>query len=365
MWPTSDAFNTALLSNSRQWATKIEILYQNDVVQVSDVIDSGYVALDTVAVRRELHVTFVDADGVLTPATQRDLLSPKGTEMRVSRGLYLPDGTIEYIPLGVFGIVSPQVRSHTEGTVVEVKGFDRVDAVRSRRFTDPWTVTSGTLVSAAISSIVTSRLSVPVRITPTTYTTTEVVFDRLSDPWDAVTQLAAAANMIAYFDPLGSLVIGPDYQEDTGVVYTIGSEVATLMNVSRTMDSTDTYSGVIVVAEHPDQDPIISELWDVDPTSPTYSNGPFGRRPYGYSSDLITTQAQADARALALFGQVVQIPQEVEIYTVGTLGHDVNDVFTVIDPRSKTSGQYSVLSGTIPLRATQEDLVRWRCSEAT
>jgi len=366
IWPASSAFNDALLSNSRRWSTRCEILFGNDVQIVDTVVDSGYVQLDNVAVRRELHVTFVDADGVLTPASAKDLLSPKGTEMRVSRGLYLADGTIEYVPLGVFGLISSQVRSHSEGTVLEVKGFDRVDAVRVRRFTEPWTVTGGTLVSTAIADIVASRIpNVAVRITPTTYTTTEIVFARLSSPWDAVSTLASNAGMIAYFDPLGSLVIGPLAAEDTGLTYTVGSEIATLMNVSRTLDETDVYNGIQVNVIHPDQDPISSELWDEDPTSETYALGPFGKRPYGYASDLITTQAQADAVAATLFAQhVTGIPQEIEIYTLGTLAHDVNDTFTVIDPRSKTTGQWTIESGTIPLRATQEDMIRWRCREA-
>lgn len=367
IWPASDAFNEVLLSNSRRWSTICEILFQNDVVLVSNVIESGYVQIDDQVVRRNVDITFVDADGVLTPADASDLLAPKGTELRVSRGLYLPDGTIEYIPLGVFGIVTAQVRSHSMGTVLEITGNDRVDAVRTRRFSVPWSVAAGTLVSQAISDIVTSRIpNIPVHITPTTFVTTEVVFDRLTSPWDAVTSLATAANLTAYFDQLGSLVIAPVGVEDTGLTYTVGSEIATLMNVERTMDSSQTYNGVIVDTVHPQQPDITSILWDTDPTSATYYLGPFGARPYGYTNDIITTQAQSDAVAVTLFSQICTgIPQEIQAYTLGTLGHDVNDKFTVIDPRSKTTGQWVVESGTIPLRATQEDLIRWRCKKVS
>ncbi len=365
MWPVSAEFTEALHADSRRWATRIEVLFGGDVVLVSDVVSSGYVGIDNVAVRRELHVTFVDADGVLTPALTGDLLAPKGTEMRAWRGLYIPGrADYEWVPLGVFGIVKPQARSHSEGHLLEVKAFDRVDAVRARRFTEPWVVASGTLVTTAISDIVTSRIDVPVKVAPSTFTTPEVVFDRLSSPWDAVRALAAAANMIAYFDPLGSLVIGPTGGEETGVVYTIGTEVSTLMNVTRSMDSTETYSGVMVRGEHPDQTTFAVQLWDLDPTSPTYADGPFGRRPYGYFSELITTTDQANARAATLFAEKVKIPQEVEITTVGTVAHDVDDVITVIDPRSKTSGRYRIISGTIPLRAVQGEHLRWRCEEA-
>jgi hypothetical protein len=364
VWAQSDAFTEQLTSNSRQWATRAEVLYGGTSTVVDSVIDSGYIGMDAVAVRRELHITFVDADGILTPTSARDLLAPKGTEIRMSRGLWIPSvGDYEWIPLGVFGVIEPNVRSHSEGTVLTVKGFDRVDAIRKRRFVAPWPITKGTLIEQAISDIVTSRLNVPVKITPTGRTTTEVVYPVLGDPWEAIQDLCDAGAMQAFFDPLGSLVIGPVGDVETGVTYSIGSEVAELMNVSRTIDADTTYSGVIVRAEHPDQDTITSTVWDMDPTSPTYVLGDFGYQPYGYSSSLITTQAQADAVAASLLPQVTRMTQEIEIYTVGTPGHDIGDTFTVVDPRSRTNGKYTVISATIPLRPTQEDLLRWRCSE--
>lgn len=364
MWPTSEAFQMALAQSSRRWASRVEILYDGSISTIDTVLIRGYIGIDDIAVRREAHITFVDADGVLTPASARDLLAPVGAEMRIYRGLYLADGTVEYVPMGVFGIIKPEVRSHADGVVVEVKGFDRVDAIRARQFTDPWTVPAGTLVTTAITDIVTSRMDVATRITPSALTTPEVVFDRLSNPWYAVEDLAAAAGMKAYFDALGSLVIAPVASEDTGVVYTIGNEVATLMNVTRSMDSSTTNNGVIVRGMHPDYTPVRYEIWDTDVNSPTYYLGPFGKRPYGYYSELITTVGQAQAVAEALYPRVTKIVQEVEITTVGTIAHDVGDTFTIIDPRSKTSGRYTVVSGTIPLISSQSELVRMRCKEA-
>lgn len=366
MYSASTLFDEALRADSRRWSTQIEITYQDDVVLASDVILAGYVGLDNVAVRRELHVTFVDAEGVLTPATTRDLMSPKGTELRVKRGLYIPSlDDYEYVPLGVFGLVKPNVRAHSDGVVLECKAFDRVDNVRARRFTAPWPVAKGTLVTSAIAAIVADTIpNIPVKITPSSFTTPEIVFDRLDSRWDAVRALAGAAGLVAYFDGLGSLVIEPAVGRETGVTYNIGTEVSTLMNVSRVMDSQETYSGVQVLGENPDQTTFQVERWDLDPTSPTYSLGPFGRRPYGFFSELITTQAQAQAKVDELFAQKVRIAEEVEINTIGTIAHDIDDVFEVIDPRSRTNGKYQIVSGTIPLRVQQGDLLRWRCKVA-
>lgn len=364
MWKTSPEFAEALVSDSRIWGTKVEITYGEDVVLASDVLVSGHVGIDNVAVRRELHATFVDADGALTPSTTRDILSPKGTEARPWRGLYIPSrGDFEWVPLGVFGIVKSEVRSHSDGVMVTIKGFDRVDAVRARRFTDPWVVKSGTLITTAIVDIVRSRITVPVRVTPSPFTTPEIVFDRLSSPWDAVRALAGAGGMIAFFDQLGTLVIAPAEGERTGVEYHVGRRDSVLMNVSRDMDSSETYSGVIARGENPEKTQFFrAEKWDIDPSSPTYANGPFGRRPFGYYSEIITANSQLEVVANDLFDRKVRMRQECEITTVGTVAHDVDDIFHVNDPRSKTNGEYRIVSGTIPLRANQGDLLRWRCA---
>lgn len=365
MWPTTEAFASALASSSRQWSTKIEVLYGSELVTSLNVLISGYVGMDDVAVRRECHFTLVDADGVLTPASARDLLAPKGTELRIYRGLFTgasADG-YEWVPLGVFGVVQPEVRAHSDGTVIEVKGFDRVDTVRDRQFIDPWVVVNGTAIHTAIANIVTSRLTVPVRVTSTApHLAPETVFDRYSDPWDAVRELAGAAGYSAYFDQLGSLVIGPDIPSRTNMRYEPGAQ-SMLMTSSRKFDKTKTYSGVVVRGEHPDKTPVRYEKWDVDPKSPTYSLGPFGKRPYGYYSNLVSTSAQAQQVAEALFPKVTRITQECTITVLGHPGHDVGDVIEIVDPRSKTSGLWEVIGGTIPLRVQQGEHTRLRCKE--
>lgn len=362
MWPTSDAFNDAIKSGSRTWHTKIDVLYGTEIVTSLNVLVSGYIGIDNVAVRRECHFTLVDADGVLTPSKATDLLTPKGTELVIYRGL-LVGGEFEWVPLGVFGLVEPEVRAHSDGTVIEIKGFDRVDAVRDRQFTDPWVITNGTWVHDAIPLIVQSRINVPLRVDQTDpHQLPETVFDRLTDPWDAVREIAASCGYNAYFDPLGTLVVGPAAPHLTGVTYQPGSD-SILMTSSRKYDKSKTYSGVIVRGEHPDKTPVRYELWDSDPKSPTYAFGPFGKRPYGYFSNLVTTAVQAQHVAELLFPEVTRISQECEITVAGHPGHDVDDVIEIVDPRSRTSGLWQVISGTIPLRVQQGEHTRLRCKE--
>jgi uncharacterized protein DUF5047 len=363
MWRTSDAYAATLEQSSRTWATRIDVTYADEIVTSLNVMISGYIGLDNVAVRREAHLTLTDVDGSLTPAQATDLLTPKGTELRIYRGL-LVSGEYEWVPMGVFGIVEPQVRAHSEGTVIEIKGFDRVDKLRANEFEDPWVIADGTAIHTAIAAIVTARLpGTALRVTPSAYTTPALTFDRLTSPWAAIRELLIAGDYVCYFDQLGSCVVEPDVGVETGVVYE-KSPTSVLMTTSRTFMSLEkTYSGVIARGEHPDHTPVRGEAWDLDPASPTYSNGPFGRRPYGVWSTLITTIPQAVAVATATLPRVSRIKQECEIHTRGTVAHDVGDIITVIDPASRTNGDYKIISGTIPIVNEQGAHVRLRCEE--
>jgi hypothetical protein len=349
MWPTSDAFAEALARPDRQWRSQVEILYAGELVQALDVVMSGSITIDDVAVRRAAKLTLIDPLGNLTPADARDILAPKGTEIRPSRGLVLADGSVEYVPLGVMEITEPKVTAERGGVKIDLTCKDRAETVRRRRFTEPWRVAAGTATHQAIADIVTSRFSVATRLTVTGYTTSEIVYDRLSDPWEAVQELAASDTLVAAFDPLGTLSVQRDEPVATGVTYALGPE-SMMLATERSINIEQTYSGVVVRVEHPERDPIESQLWDLDPRSPTYSLGPFGRRPYGYSSPVITTQAQADQVAATILPRVTKMRQEAVVHTIGHPGHEIGDMVTVVDPRTRTEGNWVIRGGTVHLR---------------
>lgn len=348
MWATSDEYLGALASHNRTWYSKVEVLYGGSVVETLSVVSSGAVSIDEVAVRRSLDITFVDADGALTPASAKDLLAPKGTEVRIYKGL-LVEGVIEWVPLGVFGVEEPNVSAHQNGTIVRIRASDRAASVKKRRFVAPYTVAKNTPTTDAIAAIVTSRLTVPVRATVTGNTTPEVVYDELSDPWDAIQALSTADALRTYFDPLGTLIIEPEGEVDTGITYAPG-ESSLLVSSTRSLLADKTYSGVIVKGEHPDYPPVRYEKWDTDPASPTYAAGPFGYQPYGFTSPLITSLAMATTTADTLFDRVTRMRQDLSIEMIGHPGHDVGDVVTVTDAKSKTSGRYTIYGASIPLR---------------
>lgn len=349
MWPVSAAFEAALAASSRRWRTKIEVLYGGDYITSLDVLVSGRVDFDDVAVRRSADLELIDPSGTITPVEATDLLSPKGTELRLSKGLVVAGGGVEWVPLGVLGIEDPEIEAHNGATRIQLSAKDRVAAVRARRFKAAYPIAAGTNTATAIKNIVTSRLSVPTRITTTGNTTPEIVYEELSDPWSAVEDLATADNFAVYFDPLGTLVVEPLQTEVTGRRYA-DDGTGHLVRCTRGISSEKTYSGVVVKGEHPDFDPVRVELWDENPASPTYRLGPFGERPYGFTSPLIKDSTMANAAANTILPRVTGMVQPATIETAGHPGHDIGDLITIDDNRSRTHGTYRVVGGSVSLR---------------
>ncbi len=350
MWPVSERYTEVLTSSDRRWATLVDVYFGTERLTSLNVITDGKVEVDDVAVRRSLDLTMVDPTGELTPVAARDLLAPKGTEIFISRGLWV-DTDYEWVPLGVFGISDPEVSAHKNGTIIKLKGYDRVDAIRSRKFRSPVRIPGNTATHVAINAVVTSRIpNVTKRIQTSAHTTPELLFDRLSDPWDAIQKLADSDAYSVFFDPLGTFICTLASEQETGVIYEPG-ENSLVVDATRTMSDENTYSGVVVTAEHPEETPIVYELWDNDPKSPTYAAGPFGYRPFGFSSPLIRTVAQAKAAAEAILPRVTRFRQTATLTTIGYIGHEIGDIITVIDPETRMAGEWVVVGVSVPLRA--------------
>ena len=359
MWVTSEAFNTALTRN-RRIANRVEVLRAGQIVSTLDVMVEGTVTAENQAVRRSGSVRLVDRDGLLTPVTAKDLLAPSGTELRLFKGLYLPgQPDPEMVPLGTLRISKPKISRDTSGIFIDVTAYDRARTVQRARFVQPWSVAAGTPISQAISDIVTSRSPYPTNITPTTATSNALVFEALSDPWEAITALADAASYECYFDLLGTFVARPvpSYETQEPVFTYEPGDLSLLIGDSREMDDERSYSGVVVTSESPDNPPIRVEVWDLDPNSPTYYDptkpalSSFGAVPYGFSSPIIQTAAQATLAGQTILARVSGLLEQVEVQAVGHFGHDVGDVLAVRDPDTRLRGTHIVESITQPLRS--------------
>lgn len=338
----------------------MEVLSGGQIVSTLDVVIEGSVTAENQTVRRSGSIKLVDRDGTLTPVSAKDLLAPSGTELRLFKGLYLPGvADPEMVPLGTLRISEPEITQDSSGIIIDVKGYDRARTIQRARFTAPWTITAGTTVSQAISDIIASRCTYPTNITPTTATTSAAVFEALSDPWDAITQLADAASYEVFFDLLGTFIARPTpaYETQTPAWTYEPGELSLLLTNKRTMNDENSYSAVVVTVENPDADPIRVIVYDTDPNSATYFDpakpalSKYGLVPYGFASPLITTSAQATLAAQTVLARVSGLLEQVEVSTAGHFGHDVGDVLAVRNPDTRLAGTQIIESITQPLRS--------------
>lgn len=239
-----------------------------------------------------------------TTADQWDALSAYGIELRPFRGVRYADGTVERVPLGVFGIDAAKQAYGSDGKV-SLTCADRFATVQRAQFETPET-TSG----SATSEI--SRLMLAPFVSPPSSTisatsvvdATDSLFER--DRGQAIAELCKAAACEAYFDTSGDVVVRdlPSLSSDYDWAINSG-DLGVMVSGSKERNRQNAFSVVIVTAADvdgfPPFDPVTVE--DDDPTSPTYVSGNFGRVPFFYSAPEIADEDQARLAGQGLLDQ--------------------------------------------------------------
>src|SRR5574337_1460611 len=119
----------------------------------------GKVDVDKTAdIRRRCTVDCVDRDGTLTPKSTQSVLTPYGTELRLYQGVYYTSGvkagSTEVVPLGVFRLSQASVKDSVGGSPsISLEAYDLSRTVQRDKFTDTYTVATGTNLIQAIKDI--------------------------------------------------------------------------------------------------------------------------------------------------------------------------------------------------------------------
>ncbi len=309
-------------------------------------IMSGQVTLDATASFRGMlscDIIVDPARGFMLP-TSGELMSlaPYGNEISVYRGIRLPEaykfsdaffGNVFFAQLGVFRISEDSIEDAGEGgNLISVTAYDRSRTVSRNKFTTPWVVGAGTLYSDAITAIILDRMpfldpNYDLAVTPTSDTTPLLVFDAESDPWEKIQEMAASVGMVAYFDGGGKFTLKfIDQSPQETWLYEDGAN-AIVTGISRRISDEPGYNGVLISSESTTLvTPIKAEVWDVDPDSPTYSEGPYGRVPKIMTSPYVTSQEQGTAMADTELQKVLGITEQVSLTVVPNVIHEPGDL---------------------------------------
>lgn len=146
---------------------------------------------------------------------------------------------------------------------------------------------------------------------------------------EAVQKLADMLGGVAVVNSVGALVVVPDEVGDPVLTLTVG-ENGTIVDVGDEIDTDAVYNQVVGVFEKENRDPIYAVAQVTD--GPLSVNGPYGVYTRYYASDLVRTQAQADAAVksvldLSIGGQTYDVPVTCHFNPLVEIG-DVVEVVT-------------------------------------
>lgn len=348
------AFSAAIVQ-SYTLATEAVVIDTTDTETTVPIVD-GTVTLDqTAAVRGRCDVSIVD-DGTLglVPDTPSSLLAPYGNEIRLSRGIQYPDGTVELVPLGVFRVQDAEVvDSPGEGLQIRLAGLDRAQRIIDARFEEPYNVTAGTNYSTAILNVIQAAWpDVPYDLTSTALTTPALIAQEGDDRWKFAQDMATAMAMRLYFDGDGTLTLAPAVLASPVTTLAEG-EGGVLVSAGRRWTREGTFNRVIATGENTSETaPARGVATDENALSPTYYYGPFGRVPRFYSSPFITTDAQATSAAHKILDDELGTSEQVNFGALVLPHLEPGDTATITRARSGIDEDHVIDTLTIPLNAT-------------
>lgn len=217
------------------------------------------------------------------------------------RGVRWAVAGVEWIPAGVYTVISAQKTMASEGAKVSVAAED-ASARLNVEWPDVYRVASGTTVQAAVEGILAGRgvegdaidVQLPGWVTPAL----ALGADGNTTVLDSVTDLAAVAGHVLYVGRTGKWVSAA--MTSQGVAADLPAGV--LLSQDFNIEASSVVNGVVVRAEGSGVPlPVRAERWDDDPASPFARTGPVGESPFLFESAKIVDVRQATALAAALY----------------------------------------------------------------
>lgn len=330
-----------------------------DYVEDGLPIQDGSVTVNAgTGVRRTLDLT-------LTDRNLWSVLEPVGIELVASRGIRYPNGVVESVPLGVFGVDAESVQLAPGGGLSLGSCPDRWARVQRARFEVPEPSEKGDTIVSEIARLMTDAVpGVTVETTGVTSTAAvgALVWERDRDA--AINDMLQAIGAEAFFDWTGQIVIRDAPLLSAAPSWVVdASATGVLLNGDRSRDRSRTYNVVVVSSSNIDgATPFAPQIVeDDDPTSATYVGGPMGRVPYFFASPLITTTGQATAAGQTILNRVKSLQAQLNVESVVNPALDRGDVIEVIAPGGVVE-RHLIESVTVPLTVDGSQAITTRSS---
>lgn len=346
-----------LAGQSHRVATSVRVV-RDGTFPLTDVpVQSGSVTLDdTGPIKRRLSLTVPLFDAVTN--TNWDPghgpyapLAAHGQKLHVRTGMVMPDGTTELVSLGWFLITSWSV-NEAERTV-SVSAECLVRLLQGQRFWRPYKAKEKTYLGA-LEELAAKRLLVGMGDGATNRNLSwSPVWER--ERLDALDKLAHAFPGRWAVDDTGVLRLYPAYASVAGVLPALtlrDGHSGVIVHRARSGERGRIQNCVIVTGKQPEQgggkQPFAAARI-TDPNSPIYPDGTYGYENRFYASEMLTSQAQAEATAAAMLVRYSESGRAETISLPPDPSIELGDVLLIRTAGSAFKGR--VQSATVPLTA--------------
>jgi len=332
MYSASGAFRTAI-ENDHIVVSKAEVWTSDQKLATLDIA-SGSVTIDAGSAARRVcsvDLTTNRTSENIVPDNPFDILTPFGNELRLFRGVQFNDGTVEYVPLGIFVIIEVFISDNNQGVSIQVSGQDRSLIISRNKWTQPYQMINGSLEDS-ITALLKDRFpDVQTDFPVTNVAINQVVLgtEQSNDPWQDIVEIANLVGYDLFFNAEGIVEMKQFPTLDGAVVVAKFEEGVntTVLSLDRTISAKETFNGVIYTIQGSEVSaPIRVEVWDEDTTSPTYRYGKFGEVPTFIETNLLSTQGEAISAALSLLNKFIGAQESINWNLIVNPTLDVQDV---------------------------------------
>jgi Domain of unknown function (DUF5047) len=287
--------------------------------QYSDLpITGGSVTDDSTSQVRRSATVYI-ADPNLWPRSAFDSLSPYGSELQIDYGIVVPGLDTEWIPL-IRGVVQTDIANIPETSQgLQLTLADRSQFVHDDQAPVPIQVGGSGTIPAAIKALILSTYPTVAFLDLTGNTTVAPAITIQQDRWtEGVEVYATSIGAECFVDPTGQFVLRPQPTLSDPALWVVETGPSgNLVTSQRTRSRELVYNQVVASGESSTgAAPVTATVTDLDPTSPTYYNGSFGRKPRFLVSAALTTTGQCTAAATALLARAQGADTQVQMTAI-------------------------------------------------
>lgn len=299
------------------------------------VVLGGTVSLDgTADVRGTLDLTIAEPWPTGHGVTN---VVPYGAEIAVWRGIEYGNGDVERAPLGIYRITAVEQDSAPDGPL-RVTAADRMSGLIESRLTQPAYGAATDTVYSVFGPLVHEVFpSLTVYWDDATWSSPigRAVFEE-EDRHAFLLELVKGLGKIMYFRYDGGLIVKSP-PDPSAVQWTVDAgKFGVLTSVRRSLTREQVYNAVVARGEGTDEiAPVVAVVADMDPASPTYWLGPFGKVPRFYTSPMLTTTTQAQGAARSILLTSVGLPYSVDLGALVNPALEPYDSVQVVYPEQR------------------------------